>query len=67
MMTTESEWRHLIGLNIDEARNLAAKNECLIRIVEEDGASTVGSCDVRSNRIRAVVRNGTITSIVGIG
>lgn len=59
----------LVGQPLDEAIDMC-KSLCpwmVIRVMRVDGKNCVGTCDVNPDRANVAVKNGIITSIIGIG
>jgi hypothetical protein len=57
----------IIGKTIAEANAICEVNGYMMRIMEQDGESLIGTCELRSNRINVAVLNGNVIKLQGIG
>jgi hypothetical protein len=57
---TRAVARQLVGLNLHEANELAARSRCQLREVRRDGKGSVITADWRSNRINIETENGVV-------
>ena len=59
--------RWCVGELADETGSEAAKHGWSMRIVEQDGARMIGTCDVNMMRFNVRVKDGRISEVVSIG
>jgi hypothetical protein len=59
--------RAIIGLNLDDARRLAARHGCQIRVVggEDADPDTLITMDLRFDRVNVEVTGGVVTALDG--
>lgn len=60
-------FNHLIGLSLQEAREKLEQESKRLRVMQEDGKSRIGTCDLRRDRVNVSVNDGKITDILSVG
>ena len=59
--------RELLGLETAEAKDLAERHDCAIRVVNRDGQELVRTMDLSNRRINVTETKGRIVALDGIG
>lgn len=59
--------RELLGLETAEAKALARRNDCAVRVVNRDGRELVRTMDYSNSRINVTETKGRIVALNGIG
>lgn len=57
----------LTGKEEKDARALAKKNGCEMRVTERDGEMFPMTMDYRTDRVNVIVTDGKVSSVTGIG
>jgi hypothetical protein len=59
--------RDVIGRPLEDAKSLAERNDCRLRVVQRDGEKLVRTEDLRPNRINVTVESGYVTALTDVG
>jgi hypothetical protein len=59
--------RDLLGLAVAEAKALARRNDCAVRVVNRDGQDLVRTMDYSNSRINVTETEGRVVALDGIG
>jgi hypothetical protein len=60
---THAVSRQLIGLRLDDARELAAASRCNLRLVRRDGPGSIVTAELDANRINVTVEDGIVVGV----
>jgi hypothetical protein len=60
-------WDNLIGLDEERAEVEVKNRHWIMRVVQKNKQSMVGTCDLREDRVNVVVNQGVVTEVMGIG
>jgi hypothetical protein len=55
--------RQLIGLRLDEARELAAASHCHLRVFRRDGSGSIVTAELDPNRITVTVEDDIVVDV----
>jgi len=60
-------WDNLIGLDEETAEAEVKGRHWIMRVVQKNKQSMVGTCDLREDRVNVVVDQGIVTEVMGVG
>jgi hypothetical protein len=60
---THAVGRQLIGLRLDDARELAAASRCHLRLVRREGPGSIVTTELDANRINVTVEDGIVVGV----
>jgi hypothetical protein len=60
---THAVGRQLIGLRLDDARELAAASRCHLRLVRREGPGSIVTTELDANRINITVEDGIVVGV----
>jgi hypothetical protein len=63
----EAVGRQIIGLRVEDARELAARSQCLVRVVRRDGKSLIVTLDLVPHRIDVSTEDDIIIDVRSVG
>jgi hypothetical protein len=63
----EAVSRQLIGLRVEDARELAARSQCLVRVIRRDGTSMPVTLALAPHRIDVATEDDIVVDVVMVG
>jgi hypothetical protein len=60
---TRAVSRQLIGLRLDDARELAAASRCHVRVFRRDGPGSIRTLELDANRINVTVEDDIVVEV----
>jgi hypothetical protein len=60
---THAVSRQLIGLRLDDARELAAASRCQLRVFRRDGSGSIVTSELDANRISVTVEDDIVVDV----